>query len=165
MPEKKIDNTTAAVFGRIVGEAAFMFADPLDPAARPRMDEWEALGVRLSFSGDVSGEFRLWAPPSLARGMAVNMLGLDQETVIARERQEDALKEIVNIIVGNFLTEMYGDAVAATLGLPCLIDPASLAQDYGNPEALWISVEGDAVLCVMKTPPAGGGKPEEKSLK
>jgi CheY-specific phosphatase CheX len=158
MPDKKIDSTTTAVIGRIVGEAAFMFADPLDPSARPRQEEWNALGVRITFSGDASGEFRLWAPASLARSIAANMLGLDPGVSIAEEKLVDALKEIVNIIVGNFLTEMYGTGIAATLGLPSLLDPAALAEAYGNPDALWLSVEGEAVVCVMKAEADPRGK-------
>ena len=149
MPDNKNDGTMAAVIGRILGEAAFMFADPLEPAARPRLEEWKVIGVSLMFSGDVSGEFRLWTSPSLARGIAVNMLGLDQAAQVSAEKLADALKEIVNIIVGNSLTDLYGDKVAATLGLPRLIDPAALPADYEDPAALWHSIEGEAALCIM----------------
>jgi chemotaxis protein CheY-P-specific phosphatase CheC len=78
------------------------------------------------------------------------MLGLDQTERVADERLIDALKEIVNIIVGNFLTDMYGTGVTATLGLPTLTPPPALAKDYGDPNALWLSVEGDPVLCIMR---------------
>jgi chemotaxis protein CheY-P-specific phosphatase CheC len=150
MPEKKIDSTTAAVISRIIGDAAFMFTDPLDSAARPSLSDWKTLGVRLSFSGDIAGDFRLWAPPTLARGIAVNMLGVDQTTQLTDEKLEDALKEIVNIIVGNFITDMYGDEVVSTLGLPSMMEPASLAEDYQNPSSIWLSVEGDPIVCFMR---------------
>jgi chemotaxis protein CheY-P-specific phosphatase CheC len=150
MQDNKINTTTAEVIGRIIGEAAFMFIDPIDAKDRPVSEEWKVQGVRLSFNGDVSGEFRFWAPVSLSREIAVNMLGVDQSEPLPDEKLQDALKEIVNIIVGNFLTDMYGDGVAATLGLPCMIDPAKLPIDRGNPDALWLSMEGEAILCIMR---------------
>ncbi len=150
MPERKIDSTAAAVISRIVGDAAFMFTDPLDADGRPVLEGWTALGVSLSFSGDIAGEFRFWASPPLTQGIAVNMLGLDQSAPLSDEKLRDALREIVNIIVGNFLTDMYGDGVVATLGLPRMIDQADLPADYGNPDAQWLSVDGNAVLCVMR---------------
>jgi hypothetical protein len=150
MPERKIDSTAAAVVSRIIGDAAFMFTDPLEAKGRPALDGWIALGVSLSFTGDIAGEFRFWASPPLTQGIAVNMLGLDQTEPLSEERLKDALKEIVNIIVGNFLTDMYGDGVVATLGLPCMIDQAGLPADYGNPDAQWLSVDGNAVLCLMR---------------
>ena len=162
MPEKKIDSTTIAVISRIIGDAAFMFTDPLDSATRPPLADWKALGVRLSFSGDIAGEFRLWAPPTLARGIAINMLGVDQTTQLPDEKLEDALKEIVNIIVGNFITDMYGDAVVSTLGLPSMIEQASLVEDYQNPSSMWLSVEGDPVVCFMRITEESG-KPLNQS--
>jgi hypothetical protein len=150
MPEKKIDAITSTVISRIVGDAAFMFTDPLDPSARPALSGWEVLGVRLSFSGDVSGEFRFWAPVAFSSTVASNMLGLDASDHIPDEKRKDALKEIVNIIVGNFLTDMFGTDVVATLGLPKLIDQSSLPADYGSADALWLAIEGDPVLCIMR---------------
>jgi hypothetical protein len=150
MLERKINSTAATVISRIIGDAAFMFTDPLDAEGRPPVEGWTTLGVSLSFSGDIAGEFRFWASPSLTQGIAVNMLGLDQAAMLSDEKLKDALKEIVNIIVGNFITEMYGDGVVATLGLPGMIEPAHLGGDHGNPDAQWLSVDGNPVLCVMR---------------
>jgi hypothetical protein len=150
MPEKKIDSTAAAVISRIIGDAAFMFTDPLGAEGRPPAETWKALGVSLSFSGDIDGEFRFWASPELTQGIAVNMLGLDQADPLSEARLSDALREIVNIIVGNFLTDMYGDGVIATLGLPRMIDAAALGADCANANAQWLSVDGNPVLCVMR---------------
>jgi hypothetical protein len=150
MSDNKINNTAAAVINRIIGDAAFMFIDSVGANARPALETWQPLGVALSFSGDISGEFTFWAPPALARGFATNMLGVDSSESISPEKEKDALKEIVNIIVGNFLTEMFGTGVEATLGLPCLIDRTVLASDYGDPDALWLTVENEPIVCVMR---------------
>jgi hypothetical protein len=150
MPEKKIDTMTSAVITRIVGDAAFMFTDPLDDNAHPALEGWEVIGVQLSFSGDVTGEFRFWAPASFSQSVAANMLGLDLSEGIPDGKRKDAVKELVNIIVGNFLTDMFGSGVVATLGLPCLLDQSTLPADYGSSDALWLAIEGDPILCIMR---------------
>ncbi|MDD5674716.1 MAG: chemotaxis protein CheX [Chitinivibrionales bacterium] len=150
MLKTRIMEQTALVISRIVGDAAFMFADELKTEARPQPGQWRAQGVALDFNGEVSGRFRLWVGPSLALQFAANMLGLEADDALSEIKKQDALKEMLNIIVGNFLTESFGPAASFAMGLPQTLSDDKLGPDCANVNAVWLAVEGSPVLCVVE---------------
>jgi CheY-specific phosphatase CheX len=150
MLRPQIQTQTVRVISRIVGDAAFMFADELKPEARPEPALWKALGVRLDFSGEAAGNFRLWVGTALAQQFAVNMLGLEADDTLPDAKKHDALREMLNIIVGNFLTGNFGEKAVFAMGIPQLLQADRLAADCLSADALWLSIEGQPVLCVVE---------------
>jgi len=138
--------TLAGVIGRVFEDAAFVFTDVLDESDKPAAGEWDAEGVELTFSGHCTGTLRMWAGRGFACYAAANMLGIDEEAEGAREKGMDALKELLNIVVGNYLPEVYGDKPVFELGLPRKLPPERLEQDMNDPAGVWLEAEGNAVV-------------------
>jgi len=149
MTDNAIKETLAKVAGRVLEDAAFIFTDNLDESCRPAADSWIAEGVSLDFSGQVTGELHMWAADGFARYAAANMLGIEEDSDGARQKGMDALKEILNMIVGNFLTEQYGQKKIFNLGLPRQLPPDGCWQDCERAHALWLEAEGNVIMFVI----------------
>jgi hypothetical protein len=61
----------------------------------------------------------------------------------------DALKELLNIVVGNYLPAVYGDKPVFDLGLPRKLNRRDLPADCGGPETVWLEAEGNPVAFVV----------------
>jgi CheY-specific phosphatase CheX len=149
MNNEQAVKTVRTVIGRVLEDASFVFTDELDESVRPDAASWDAAGVALTFSGDRSGVFRIWTDPPFASLLAANMLGIDTGGPAAKDKGTDALKEMVNIITGNALTEIFGDKAVFSLGIPVLADEKLKAADCGRDDAIWLSAEDYKILCVM----------------
>lgn len=128
---------------RILEEAAFLFSEPLDDSAIPSED-WEPEGVELRWNGPSTGAMRAWADPSLLPVLAANMLGIDEDDPVGLAKGSDALKETLNMIVGNCLTEAWGPGPVFHLEIPRRIEGSFLSSD--GDDGLWMCVEGKPVL-------------------
>lgn len=128
---------------RILEEAAFLFSEPLDESAIPP-GTWEPVGVELRWTGPSTGVMRAWADPSFLPVLAANMLGIEEDDPESQAKGLDALKESLNMIVGNCLTEAWGPGPVFHLEVPRQIEETFgwLERDDG----LWMSAEGKPVL-------------------
>ena len=140
---------TIEIVNRILEEAAFVFTDSLLPEDVPDPSTWEASGVALRFFGTPSGEMRMWASNGFSRCVAANMLGVSEDDPAAAEKGLDALKESLNIIVGNYLTAIYGEAPIFDLGLPEPVDRERLERDFDDPGAVLLAADDHPVLFVV----------------
>jgi hypothetical protein len=149
MNHETLNRSLLTVTMSVLEDAAFVFSDELPGTARPSLDDWTPAGVSLSFTGEPSGVFRLWADEALLPILAANMLGLEPGSTGAREKGPDALREMVNIILGNFLTDHFGTGAVFDLGLPSPADPARAIADCRGDSGVWLQVEGSAVLAII----------------
>jgi hypothetical protein len=149
MNNESLYRTLKSVAMSVLEDAAFVFSDELPGTARPSIDDWNPAGVSLSFTGETSGVFRLWADEALLPVLAANMLGLEPGSADARDKGADALREMVNIILGNFLTDHFGSEAVFDLGLPSPADPARAMADCSGDSGVWLQVEGSAVLAIL----------------
>jgi hypothetical protein len=149
MNSATIIETVRAVIARVLEDAAFIFSDELETEANPSQEPWTAEGVSLKFSGERSGGFRLWADDGFANLLAENMLGLDVADEQAREKKIDALKEMVNIIVGNSLTELFGTEAVFELGIPQRAESTLREADCRRSDAIQLQAEGNRIVCVV----------------
>lgn len=146
MSETMVADTLSQVSSRILEDAAFVFTDLLDPQQRPDVDSWSAEGASLEFSGEKKGVLHMWASEGFARYAAANMLGIDEDAEDAGQKGMDALKELLNMVVGNFLTDLYGEEPIFDLGLPEPLPREALAGDVASEQGVWLEAEGNAVL-------------------
>ena len=67
--------------------------------------------------------------------LANNMLGLDDDADITDAEQQDALKEILNVICGNVLPAIAGDQVEFNIEAPEILsqDDDSKLKEIDNP--------------------------------
>jgi CheY-specific phosphatase CheX len=138
------------VMARVLEDASFVFADDLPVAAQEDVSPENIMGVSLAFNGERTGEFRLWANPPFAALLAANMTGIDADSPLAREKGADAMKEMMNIIAGNALTELFGTTVVFDLGIPLAADRALFEADRTAPSGIWLMAEEHPVLLVTE---------------
>ena len=123
---------------RILEEVAFVFSEPVDPSEIPDED-WRPAGAELRWKGPSTGAMRLWVDPALLPILAANMLGIEEDDPISRAKGLDALKEILNMIVGNCLTEAWGPGPVFHLEIPRAIGAPFSEPEH--PDGIWLSIE------------------------
>ena len=105
------------VFFQILEDLAFMFAE------EPEDEEIFGTGapyvnVSMTYNGPSTGTLSLSVPEELCPEIAANVLGLDPDDEIITAKPHDALKELLNVICGNLLTEMAGEDPVFDLSIP-----------------------------------------------
>ena len=146
---------------RILEQAAFALPDlPEDEIEQARA---VAVACKVQFTGLFSGEMCFQADEHLARIMAANMLGIDENDPDAAQKRKDAVGEILNMICGNFLPLVAGTRAEFKIGAPVEI-PEEVFDDLvaHHPEELLtdteLSLEGGcrARLALLLDEPPGG---------
>lgn len=133
------------VSARVLEDAAFVFAMPREEPP-PAPDEWAPVGVRLTFRGPFGGYCEIWAPPALAKILSANMLGVDEDTPDAQETYCDALKETLNILCGNLLTEMAGEDPVFDLKTPTVQERLEPLPTDDSSVEIWLDADGHPIL-------------------
>jgi len=146
MNDNELKDVLLDVISRILQDAAFLFTDDFDEEMTPDFTTWKPRGAQLSFKGPSSGSLHIWAESDFYKIAAANMLGIDENDAEAEKKGIDALKELLNMIVGNFLTEAYGKDEFFELGIPSVLENEQLEKDYTNDENVWLDADGNAVL-------------------
>ncbi|MFT3785582.1 MAG: hypothetical protein QM770_05385 [Tepidisphaeraceae bacterium] len=125
---------------------AFFCAEPAQPDA-PWPDD--AVQIRMSFKGHVSGKVTLTAGRFFGQRLASNALGCGVQDEEAVERAQDSLQELLNVTVGMMMPRFArSDADIFDLGLPQTtpfdgaIGWAGLAA---SPGTAVIDAEGDTI--------------------
>jgi hypothetical protein len=111
------------VTSQVLEEAAFLF---LEPADRPPPFVGELLEGRIRFRGPGGeGELLLATTAEVSESLAANLLGLEPGAEDTAAQARDALGEIVNIIGGALIEQLFGSA-PCSLGLPQVasVEPA-----------------------------------------
>ena len=76
--------------------------DPGDPYPRPGSANEQWVGCRIGFQGNLRGQLGLLLPFPLARELATNFLGLEEEA--SEQQVMDMAKELTNMICGNLFS-------------------------------------------------------------
>jgi hypothetical protein len=137
----------ARVGARVLEDAAYVLAEPAQ--ARPYDSvAWGTCGVRLAFSGPFGGGCELWVPRELARLLATNMLGLavNDDCAEADEMGAEALRETMNILCGNLLTEIAGQEPVFDLGMPIVPERVTALPQGCSVVETWFEVDGRPLL-------------------
>jgi CheY-specific phosphatase CheX len=145
MNEQTIRTALLETSVHIIEQAAYIFADPAQHVAdiaAPR----EYNGWSVSYKGDPSGKLCFWAADNFQRQAAANMLGLSDEQELSDAQCDDAMRELLNMIAGNFLTRLYGLAPVFSLDIPKQLAPSALAKDLGGALTIQLDAEGKTVL-------------------
>jgi hypothetical protein len=137
-------------------ELAFVFATGEDTLPE---DLGSTRTVTVAFSGIWEGAVRLQTPSDLLAVVAAGMLGLDESVPSSAEQQDDALRELLNVICGNLLPVLAGREPVFRVGVPCIQTPdAPEPGDSGKPAVAEVVVgldEGWARLWYFEgRPPA-----------
>lgn len=114
----------------------------------------ECFGVQVSFSGYAKGYCELWATRELSKSIASNMLGVfDEDSDTINQTCLDALKETLNILCGNLLTEYAGTEPVFDLDPPAVLSRlVKIPVSDAGAEA-WLEIEGQPALLRMCVDP------------
>jgi two-component system chemotaxis response regulator CheY len=95
----------------VLDRFVFMFGSPTEKGSLPQPGG-EVLVAHMAFSGAAEGMVSIAASEELCREMAANVLGEEPDAAGLREREADALGEVLNMACGQIASAI--DASAAT---------------------------------------------------
>jgi len=146
--------TLREIFSETLANLAFMFTDDDLPFASSG-EAWFETSIR--YDGPQSGELRLLCDRAFMKDLAGNLLGTDQDDPDADAKGIDAVKELMNILCGQLVTDFYGSDAVFNLSIPeCtrLDDPPDLTKP-DTEDALTLSVSGSRARLIHLTSPGG----------
>lgn len=118
MEHRTLKETLDTVTCHVLEHAAFMFPEPADMSDGLPLGEFEMVAVTISFRGKKRGTLEMIAPVDFCEELASNMLGEDISETRSENKHHDAAKEIVNMIAGQLLLELYGKDALFNLAAP-----------------------------------------------
>ncbi|OGV50418.1 MAG: hypothetical protein A2017_15565 [Lentisphaerae bacterium GWF2_44_16] len=105
---KKYDITVLSkTFCRILEQTAFMFAEEADKNRCSLIDN-SFFCSTISFKGPSEGNITLCVPEGISSEIAANILGIETGQEISGQMLEDTVKELTNILCGQFITDVEG---------------------------------------------------------
>lgn len=124
--------TLTEIFSEILANLAFMFTDDDDADLDPA-DTW--IETSISYVGPQGGLLRFTCTRAFTGQLAANLLGVDPEDEEAEVKSEDAVKEFMNILCGQWVTASLGTQDVYNLTIPqCKEvsppDPAAAADPH-----------------------------------
>lgn len=130
-----LDDIVQCVFSMCVG---------VDASRVPSGDgvpDGDLLAASVTITGAWRGAVAISCTASLARRAAESMFGTTQ--LPSAEEAGDALREVANIIAGNYKSLVSGPS---HLSLPVMIDPADAPRNGGLHRDFWFDCEGDLLV-------------------
>jgi chemotaxis protein CheY-P-specific phosphatase CheC len=112
----------------------------------------DALNVRIEYTGEHAGELGLIIEKPLATLMAARILGMEHTKDVYDDMIEDALRELLNVVCGHFVTLMYGYAPVLKISLPKVFTIGSAVCNVlrTNPNVCTFMVEDSPLLGQVK---------------
>ena len=124
--EQQLKRILTAIASDTLEKLAFLFADVDDERANDGPDP--AWTGRVDFNGYFGGSLWMRISTCVIPELAGNMLGIDDDAEISEAEQQDALKEILNVICGNALPAIAGDQVEFSIEAPEVLSPEDAAK-------------------------------------
>ncbi len=135
------------VFSEVIEQSAFMFTDPIEKD-EIEIDDLIFLQASITFSGPINGMISMAFPEDLSLEMAANFLGLDTDDPMVKASEKDAVGELLNMVVGQFLTEVEGTEPIFDLSVPLMeeIDNKSIQKTLSDEYSRVISAEDEPII-------------------
>jgi CheY-specific phosphatase CheX len=149
-------NNLASTISNVIEELALMMVEtPEQPMRVP-----SELAGHIEFAGSVHGRLSATSTEALGVSLASNLLGLPSDDPETREKALDAFGEMLNIITGNLVTELFGTQNAFSLSIPVCrrVEPAPTdgtvaptPAENAEPEQRW-SLQEKCTLLLDEQP-------------
>ena len=136
--------TLTTVFSDVLGNLAFMFTDEDQVDSSPAAT-W--LETTISYHGPATGTLRLQCTSEFGILLAANLRGIEPEDDDAESKAQDAVKEFMNIVCGQFITEMHGNEHVFDLAIPQSRELTETSDFISDDDSLvsTLTVEGHCV--------------------
>lgn len=122
--------TLTTVLSEVLANLAFMFTDDGEVGS-PLGERW--LETSISYEGSMSGTLRLTCAATFATQLAANLLGVESGEKITEQESNDAVKEFMNVVCGQYVTTAYGIEDVFNLTIPEVVERATTPR-FGAPE-------------------------------
>jgi len=139
------------VASRVFETSAFMAVFPPEEADLPYDNAVKAASI--SFSGLEAGRLILALSPEILPSLVASMLGIEEAEDCEANGGEDALLEVLNIICGNVLTEIFGRDPIFDLQPPTLIEPndaQAMLSSLPNEHRVAFAVENTRAELILR---------------
>ena len=136
--------TLATIFSEVLANLAFMFTE--EPTEEAVADTtW--LETAISYDGPHRGTLRFRCTKEFTVHLAANLLGAELEAAEAETGAVDAVKELVNILCGQFVTSVHGTNEVYDLSIPRISElPEAPDMTLGDgPTLATLGVDGHQV--------------------
>lgn len=139
MPDVTLKEKLHTVASSVLEEAAFIFTESVEEAP-----EWPGplLEAKLTFSAQKSGVLSMISTQQFCVEIAANLLGIDPSDPTALSRGSNAICEMLNIICGSFVVEVFGNQVVTHIGIP-EARPLVPSEDIVDPGSMRITLLDD----------------------
>ena len=104
---------------------AFIFALPAE-----RMEDIDVeslMAAKVSFHGRFSGILIVAVSREILPELAGNMVGMEMGGDVSEEQQQDALRELINVICGNLLPAIAGKQEMFDIEVPEVLESENIA--------------------------------------
>lgn len=145
-----IPETLQKILEQVLETMAFVFADPWDDETEASAGPW--LAVDMSYHGHAEGEVTLLATEACARALRAEVLGVDAEEVTEAEAR-DTLRELLNVVCGHLLTELYGTTPVFNLDVPRIraARDGEVLRLMGDGSTAKAMIEGEPILLALRS--------------
>lgn len=123
----QINKILRSVAAETLEGLAFVFALPAESI--DEIDYDSLIVANVTFVGVFSGTLIAIVSREILPGLAGNMLGVESEDAVSLDQQQDALKELLNVICGNLLPALAGDREIFHISVPGIIDRDEIASN------------------------------------
>ncbi len=101
------------------------------PEASPLSGEDVLLGS-ITFKNDIEGCLDICCNPQCGRAIAVNMLGLPQDSQISEEEINDAVGEVTNMVMGSVKSNMQNELQHLQVSIPVVMTGQNMHNSLGE---------------------------------
>ncbi len=145
--ENNKDEILLDVVCEVLEKIAFMFAEPL-PKEELMFDDKGLIKASMNFSGELSGSISIIIPDDMSLELASNIMGVEPDDESIKDQALDSLKEVLNVICGQFLTSFGGDEPIFDLTIPEISssDNKNVDEMIQSPNSLGFLVDEHSVL-------------------
>jgi CheY-specific phosphatase CheX len=144
-----INRLISKVTSETIEKLAFLFSEPLEARAGDAGPELEAVEVR--FAGPFSGAMELGMSGPVIDEAAVNMLGIEEGAELSAEQRQDAFKELANVVCGNLLPAIGGEAREFAVHPPRLLAGGAAGLAGGCTAAGLLAMENGLCRVVLRS--------------
>lgn len=151
MNKQKIVDAMNETVSNILEQTAFVFPEPVDMTAGISFEDFENILVTLDFSGDKTGKIKMIIPVEFCAELSANLLGEDIGDVDPEENNFDSAKELLNIISGQLLVNLYSDKALFSLSNleVSKLEEAAFSDVIENGEYFCCKVDDYPILTII----------------
>lgn len=116
------------------------------------------VNARIAYNGPYSGDLGLMIEQPLAELIGTHMLGFGPGEHLIQDMIDDAVKELLNVVCGRFLTLMFGNKPVFSLNVPQVFPLGSQVCNalLQSTPLIAFRVEGYALLGSIRIKKSGG---------